>query len=447
VNSPSEVARPSGWVRSNSPRREWGTSRGSGSGGRRELPRILSALLVAAGTLLSACAGPPAPTPAPEPPPPETPPVEEPTPEALEVPPSDSLLIYMLDVGQGDALLLITPAGRAVLYDGGPSDRRALEHLEALGVDSLELVIASHPHRDHIGGLGRVIRTHPPRHLLDSGVSHTTLTYERYLEAIAETGVPLTVAESQTLSVDGVELEVLPPSANPSWTLNDRSVGVVARWGEVTVTLGGDAERAQWEWWLEEGVVPEGPVQIHKASHHASRNGDTGPALRRLRPRIVLAGVGAGNTFGHPHAEALELYAEVNARVYRTDLHGTITVVAWEDGRTLVRPDRGGADWESGPGVAPDPEEDQDPEVEEPRDDSADRDPSPADPEPACVELNRASAMELARIVHIGEERALLIIELRQERAFTSVDDLARVPGIGPARIRDIVAEGLACVE
>ncbi|TVR63133.1 MAG: MBL fold metallo-hydrolase [Gemmatimonadales bacterium] len=361
----------------------------------RLLPLVAAVLLAVA----AACA------PGPEPAPPPAPPPDV---------PADSLLFFMLDVGQGDAVLLVAPGGRAVLYDGGPGENAARDHLQRLGVDSLELVVASHPHRDHIGGLASVIRSTPPSFILDNEVVHTSATYERYLDAVVEAGVPRLGLERRTLTLDGVELEILPPPMEPTWGLNDRSVGMVIRWGELTLTLGGDAEDRLWGWWLQESMVPEGPVQLHKASHHGSRNGDIRPAIQRLRPEVVVMGVGEGNTFGHPHDEALALYREVEAQVYRTDRHGTITVTGWADGRIRVLSERG----------------------EGPDDTSA---PLP----PPCIDLNTASRDDLQRIVHIGPGRADQIIALRP---LASVDGLLAVAGIGEARLQDIEEEGLACV-
>ncbi|TVP55841.1 MAG: MBL fold metallo-hydrolase [Gemmatimonadales bacterium] len=274
-------------------------------------------LLLALG--LGACAAPPPPTPA-----------ERPS------EPAGELEIFVLDVGQGDAILIRTPEGRTILYDGGPSRTAALDHLRELGVESLDLVVASHPHADHIGGLAAVIEAYRPPSVLDNGLPHTTQTYERYLTAVREAGSRLLEPEARTLTLGSVTLDVLPPPGVASWGLNDNSVGIVVRFGEFRMTLGGDAEERQWAWWLDEGHVPEGPVEIHKASHHGSRNGDTAGAISRLGPRTVVIGVGAGNQFGHPHEEALALYRGVGATILRTDRDGTVSITATSDGQFRV---------------------------------------------------------------------------------------------------------------
>lgn len=283
--------------------------------------RPSSALVLCVLLVLSGCMGAPS----------LDPPVDDPT--AGDPPAADGpLVVRFLEVGQGDAILLTVPDGRHVLYDGGPSQARLMAHLEALGVEALELVLASHPHRDHIGGLVAAIREMAPPYVLDSGRAHTTVTYERYLEAIEAAGAGLLEPDPRTITLGSVELRVLPPPDEASWGLNDTSVGLEVRHGDFTLTLGGDAEEAQWSWWLVGGHLPQGPVQVHKASHHGSRNGDTREAMLRLRPEVVVIPTGVDNTYGHPHPEALALYAEVGASVWSTAEHGTVTVTAHADG-------------------------------------------------------------------------------------------------------------------
>ena len=279
------------------------------------MSRVPAGILVFLVLLLVGCAAPPAPI------------ADDRTGE---------LEIHVLDVGQGDAILIRTPEGRTMLYDGGPSRDGALDHLRALGIRSLDLVVASHPHADHIGGLAAVIEAYRPPSVLDNGLPHTTQTYERYLTAIRDAGSRLLEPEARTLTLGSVSLDVLPPPGVASWGLNDNSVGLVVRFGAFRMTLPGDAEERLWGWWLDEGLVPDGPIEVHRASHHGSRNGDTAEGIGRLAPRLVVIGVGSSNQFGHPHAEALALYSEGGARVLRTDRDGSIHITATRDGQFRV---------------------------------------------------------------------------------------------------------------
>lgn len=343
--------------------------------------------------------------------------------------------LRFLDVGQGDAVLIRAPGGRAVLYDGGGDGERLLGLLERAGVTSLELVIASHNHADHIGGLAAVIARYRPRYVIENGVPHTTRTYERFLRAILAAGTERLAPTRRVLALDSVRLEILPPPppGEAAAGQNGSSVGLRVEYGAFSATLLGDAEGPQHRWWLARHRDLLAPVRVHKASHHGSVNGDTRALLDRLRPEVVVIGVGGGNRYGHPDARTLALYREIGAEVHRTDRHGTVTILGGRDGTVRVRhhggtvattaprpPPRGAAGGGTG-----------------------DRD---AGSSPGCVDLNRADARALEAIIHIGPERAGQIIALRRERPFRSVAEVERVRGIGEARTRDILRQGLACV-
>lgn len=320
------------------------------------------------------------------------------------------LRITMLDVGQGESILLESPGGQTVLYDGGTNSADVLGQLRALDIETIDLVVASHPDEDHIGGLDEVIAAYAPRFVLDNGLAHTTRTYERYLDAIEEAGSQLIPPERQTIEFGPVALEVVPPPGNESFGQNDNSVGFLLRYGDFTASFYGDAERKQFEWLLDTHPDLFPNVQVHKSSHHASRNGDIAPVLERIQPEVVLASLGADNRYGHPHDEALLRYDRMGATVYRTDRHGTIRLRAYPDGSYEVEPAISVA----------------------------------AIIEARCVNVNRAAPDELVRITNVGPATAKGIISARP---FSSLDDLARVDGLATASIEAIKTQGLACAE
>lgn len=329
--------------------------------------------------------------------------------------------LVFLDVGQADAVLIRSPSGQVVLYDAGEREANVLGLLQALGVDRLDLVIASHAHSDHIGGMADVIRHYRPRFYMDNGLPHPTFTYERTLEAALEVGAQLLEPTARRITLGEVALRIVPPPGIEAWGQNDNSVGILIEYGDFRSFLPGDAEPRQW-WWLERHPELIVPVQVHRASYHGSRNGDIAEALALLAPEIVVISVGADNRYGHPHAEAIALYTAVGAEIYRTDRHGHVTVNAERDGTYRISTQREVSLVQLGH-------------------------PTPA---PAlageCIDINRADIEALRRIIHIDIERAQQIVTLRLQRPFTSVDQLTRLPGIGEARLRDIKAQGLACV-
>jgi beta-lactamase superfamily II metal-dependent hydrolase len=250
--------------------------------------------------------------------------------------------IYFFDVGQGDAVFIQNPDGPNVLYDGGESPSRIIDHLDALSVSRIDLVVASHNHTDHIGGLAHVITRFRPRFYLDNGLPATTLTYRRVLEAVRLAGTQLLEPTRRDIRLgDQASLTVLPPSGNPGWEQNNNAIGLILTVGRFRMSLGGDAEGRQWSWWMEHYRELLAPVHVHKASHHGSTNGDTKRALALLSPEVVVISVGRINGYGHPRSEALRLYAAGGGTTYRTDVNGTITVEADPSGRYAVRSDRG----------------------------------------------------------------------------------------------------------
>jgi beta-lactamase superfamily II metal-dependent hydrolase len=236
--------------------------------------------------------------------------------------------VTFLDVGQGDAIVVVSPEGRTAMIDGG-SDA-PLRYLQQMSVDSIDLLVATHPHRDHIGGLDDVLTARPVRFFMDNGVPHSTATYARLMATLDRLEeVTYLRATPRTITLGSVTLEVLPiPAADAQ--LNDRSVGLVLRFGDFTAFLSGDSEVHQLNEWTSRGDVPD--VVLLKAPHHGSVNGFTRDFLAAARPDVVVVSVGADNAYGHPRPEALTAYAAVGARVLRTDRSGHVTVLGHADG-------------------------------------------------------------------------------------------------------------------
>ena len=244
--------------------------------------------------------------------------------------------LIFLDVGQGDAVLVRSPEGRTALVDAGCCDPTA--QLMAVGVDRLDLVVATHPHADHIGGMEAVLGAFPVGAYMDNAQTHTTATYLNLMRALAErTDITYLEAVPRTIALGSVTLEVLPLPPPDELSHNDRSVGLVLRFGRFTAFLSGDSERRQLTYFLEHGAIP--PLTVLKAPHHGSLNGFTMDFLRVTGPDVVVIPLGP-NSYGHPHPEALDAYGSVAREVYRTDRDGQVTVSGYADGRYVVRTGR-----------------------------------------------------------------------------------------------------------
>jgi len=252
---------------------------------------------------------------------------------------AQELTLHFIDVGQGDSVLIQSPSGQNVLYDGGRKDDDALAYLQSVGVTKLDLVIASHADADHIGGLEAVVDYYQPKLFLDNGLPHPTQTYEGLIRAVQTAGSQLVPPTARRIGLGDAALQVIPPPDDPSLDSNSHSVGVIVSYGEFDAALTGDAEQPEFAWWLAN--VPEllHPVEVYKAAHHGSPNGDSPDSVKTFRPEAVVISVGLNNSYGHPSAEALALYDSIGAQVYRTDLQGTIIVTAKADGTYEVNAD------------------------------------------------------------------------------------------------------------
>ncbi|MDP2954870.1 MAG: MBL fold metallo-hydrolase [Longimicrobiales bacterium] len=249
----------------------------------------------------------------------------------------DYLQITFLDVGQADAILIRAPEGQTALVDAG--EGAPLSALAALGVTGLDLLVASHPHDDHIGGMVGVVEALPVRFFMDNGVPHTTATYRELVRALERRPeIRYLEAQPRRIQLGSSEIEVLPLPPPGDANLNNRSVSLVVRYGAFALLLTGDSQGPQLGFLVEAGLVPD--VTVLKAPHHGSDNGLTWEFLEAARPQVLVISVGA-NGYGHPGLAALEAYAAVSEGVYRTDVDGEVTIRGYEDGSYEVYVARG----------------------------------------------------------------------------------------------------------
>lgn len=242
----------------------------------------------------------------------------------------EAVELVFLDVGQGDAILVRSPEGKIALIDAGRSG--ILEQLQIHNVGAIDLLVSTHAHADHIGGMEELIRSFPVEYYMDNGLPHTTATYLGLMDALQASDVIYLQASSRTIQLGSVSIRILEPPIC-SADQNNCSVGLVVEFGEFKALLTGDSEVEEINHFLQVGV-PD--VVVLKAAHHGSGNGVTTEWLSVTKPEIVVISVGLNNQYGHPNAVALQNYEETADNVLRTDWDGEVTIRGLADGSYVV---------------------------------------------------------------------------------------------------------------
>lgn len=251
----------------------------------------------------------------------------------------DGMAVHILDVGQGDAILIQTPEMHNILIDGGPGNAVLMELAGTVPYlfGELDLVILTHPHADHIEGLIPVLDRFDVGAVMLSMPEYGSKAYEVFLEKLA--GRRVFVADDGTdFQVGSVALDVIypfEPTSGEMENVNNASPVIVAEWKGWRVLLSGDAEIEVEEAVLEAEVLES--VDILKAGHHGSRTASSEEWISAAAADLMLISCGEGNSFEHPHGETLEKAAAAGMDVLRTDLTGRISVYFDENGYSLTR--------------------------------------------------------------------------------------------------------------
>jgi len=257
-------------------------------------------------------------------------------------PTAPGLTVNVIDVGQGDAILIRT-AQQTVLVDTGdvPAKEKLVAFLKDQGISQLDKVFITHPHADHLGGMAQIMDSFPVKHIYDSGQTTTTAMFRNYLAMVHKKNIPFTVV-SPGMLIDigaGAALKVLGPPkpllAGTGSDLNNNSIVMRLIYGNFSMLLAGDAEEA-----AESAILKQFGSEIKsnvlKSGHHGSHTSSSLPFLQAVAPEVAIISVGKNNDYHHPHPSTLKKYAERKIKVYRTDMDGTVTVNVAPEGKSYT---------------------------------------------------------------------------------------------------------------
>ena len=271
----------------------------------------------------------PAPTPAPSLSP--TPAASFPQGEILQ---NSGMHVYILDVGQGNCAFIRSPGGYTMLIDTGESNYYATVEAFLLeqGVERLDVVVATHPHSDHIGSMAKVIHNFEIGAFYMPEQGHTTAVYESMLEALEAEEVAVYSAYGgldSTIPWDPLTtVSILSPFKGVEYTeLNDISAVLRIAYGDTSIILPGDAEEYAQEVMLAKLPLSAFPSSVLCMPHHGGANAASDAFLAAVSPSIALISVGAGNDFGHPEEEVLNMLSRAGIPYYRTDENGTLHIL------------------------------------------------------------------------------------------------------------------------
>ncbi len=234
------------------------------------------------------------------------------------------LKVHFIDVGQGDSCFVELPNGETMLIDAGEEEYgdTVVTYVFSQGYDTIDYVVASHPHSDHIGGIDDVLSTFNIGNLYMTGFESTSQAYERMLDAAQNSGAAIheVMAGSVILEAPELLVEIVAPKTLVD-DCNNNSIVIKLTYGNTKFLFTGDAEKVE-----EDGIWTNIKCDVLKVGHHGANTSSSANFLKKVEPTYAVISCGMGNKYGHPTDEVLARLDERNIQVFRTDLQGTIII-------------------------------------------------------------------------------------------------------------------------
>lgn len=243
------------------------------------------------------------------------------------------LHVFYLDVAQADSALIILPDGKSMLIDAGNKEDgdKIVKTIQNLGLDTVDYLIATHPHADHIGGMEQVVRAFDIGEIYMTNAQTNTKTFENLLLAIKEKDEKIIRAKAgvEIFSDENICAYFVAPNADSYDDLNNYSAVMKLTYGENSFLFTGDAEKIS-----EDQIRSNIKCDVLKVGHHGSSSSTTKNFLKKTEPTYAVVSCGKDNSYGHPDNEVIKRLEVQKINIYRTDTNGTVEAVS--DGKTIT---------------------------------------------------------------------------------------------------------------
>jgi competence protein ComEC len=242
-----------------------------------------------------------------------------------EAPVQGEIAVHFIDVGQGDAIL-IDSGTTEILIDGGDKSSGIADYLDDYVDGNLEVIVATHAHADHIGGLISVLARFQAEQIWYDGYEASSQTFKDFMSAAQSENAAINIARcGDIIGTAGLTMLVLNPETT-SDDLNNNSIVLSFSYGTVDFLFTGDAEHEAETSMLLSPEISVPDIEILKVGHHCSRTASSAEFLSVLTPEVAIYMAKTGNSYGHPHRETIDALLDIGAEIYGTDTCGTIVI-------------------------------------------------------------------------------------------------------------------------